>query len=135
MENSIKDYVPAMMYQSYEIADNLAKAGKELESQLNEYEDFFEGLLNDRAADAVILRKETAGNYVAYVASFSRKKVGDNPVAVQFLADGLVVADGTIVKQGETFVVTQIIPEVEDVDNPPEIYEPVLGNKIKIVTE
>ena len=130
MENSIKDYVPAMLHQSYQIAGLLAANGAKVQSLLNDFESYAETILADRTADGIILNTSGSPDFIVYVAVPSRFKVNDEPVPAQILSNGRHVADGTIVKNGGDFILTQT---ADDTKKQP--YIPVVGDKIKILVQ
>ena len=132
MENSIKDYVPAMMHQTYQIASDLAKSGKNLQTELKEFESLAEALLSDRTADGIILNTKNAPSFTVYLANFSQSKVDEIGVPVQILSGNRAVAEGTLAKSGEKFILTQTLPPADEkAKNPP--YQPIVGDKLKIL--
>ena len=106
MENSIKDYVPAMLYHSYQIANNLAETSTKIQENLTEFENLAEKTLLGKA-DGVILNTENSPNFKVYVLNSSRARISEIPVSVQILNNEKIIAEGTISKKGEEFILTQ----------------------------
>ena len=141
MENSIKDYVPAMMHQSYQIADYLAETGSKMQAELDGFYEITEQNLQGSGSDGVILGKNGEKKFVAYVLNASRFKVpeeegeGEESVPVQILSNGRLAAEGTISKQGGEFIVTQKLPDAQEGSPASITYAPVAGDRIRIVQQ
>ncbi len=136
MENSIKDYVPAMMHQSYEIASELAKSGEKLQNEVNSLkteaavkDSFIDEYLSEISCDGIVESTENSPNFTVYVAKMSRIKVGEGS-PVQILSGNKHVSDGTIAQNGEGFVVTQTIAEGSPAQN---VYQVQVGDRIRII--
>ena len=135
MENSIKDYVPAMMHQSYQIASALAESGSKMQDDLNAFGVIAEqSLLNGTGTDGIILTTNNAPNFTVYVAKVSRFKItADAPVPVQILNGSRAVAEGTLSLTNGEYIVTQSIPNVPEGQPAQPYYHPVSGDRIRIV--
>lgn len=130
MENSIKDYVPAITHQSYQIAEILAKSGVKLQEEVNDFEVLIEKELSGNA-DAVILSVSKAPELKVYVAKSSRSKINEgNGTEVQILNENKPVADGTIFKKEDFYFVRQKRPAENGKVQP---YTPLPGDKIRII--
>ena len=134
MENSIKDYVPAMIHQSYQIANDLAKSGSKMKDDLDAFALIIEENIDDKA-DGVILSTKNAPEFSVYVKKASLAKVqGEKSVQVEILNGSKAMAEGTLSKKNEEFTITQRIPQTEEeVKTPP--YTPATGDRIRIVIE
>ena len=130
MENSIKDYVPAMMHQSYQIADALAKSGSKMQDELAVFESFAEKELQGNA-DGIIFSTATAPDYSVYVVQASRFRVSEEAIPVQLISNGRVAAEGTIAKKGAEFIVTYTPPEAQE--GAPLPYKPTAGDRVRII--
>ena len=140
MENSIKDYVPAMMHQTYQIADELAKGSQhmqaeidELRAELTERNDFLENYVVLNNCDGIILSTHTAPSFSVYVAKASRLKISaGSSVSVSILNGNKIVANATVAAQGSEFVLTQTMPAQEPGKKAPEVYQIQTGDKFRI---
>ena len=91
-----------------------------------------EALLSDRTADGIILNTKNAPSFTVYLANFSQSKVDEIGVPVQILSGNRAVAEGTLAKSGEKFILTQTLPPADEkAKNPP--YQPIVGDKLKIL--
>ncbi|WP_296324582.1 hypothetical protein [Treponema sp. UBA3813] len=135
MENSIKDYVPAMMHQSYRIATSLAESGAKIQSDLNAFETIAEqSLIN--GTDGIILSTSKAPEFSVYVANASKYKINqDTELPVQILNGSKHVADGTIANVNGDYIVKQILPQTKEGSPAPQYYHPVPGDRIRIVLQ
>ncbi|WP_407426947.1 hypothetical protein [Treponema sp.] len=127
MENSIKDYVPAMIHQSYQVADELAETAAKLQGDLTAFEFLAEqSLLGGN--DGLILNTASAPEYSVYIAEISRAKLTENTF-VQIISNGRQAAEGVLTKKGGSYILTVITNEQS------AVYQPVTGDKIRIVTK
>ena len=133
MENSIKDYVPAMMHQSYQIASALAESGSKMQDDLSAFGAIAEqSLLN--GTDGIILSTNKAPDFSVYVANASRFKVtAENSVNVQILNGSKHVADGILSIVNGEYIVKQAVPQIQENAPVPQYYHPVSGDRIRIV--
>ncbi len=139
MENSIKDYVPAMLIQTYRIADSLAEGGAELQKELQDFENIAEISLSDGIADGIILNVENAPSFKVYIARSKRQLVKDISMPAQVLNNGIPVVDGLVTQTDRGFEFVQsVLPEPIDTEinaetdlQPP--YHIIIGDRIKFV--
>ena len=73
MENSIKDYVPAMMHQSYSIAKDLAEAGKNLQAEVSDFHSYMESTLLGSGADGIVLSLSSTPNFPVYIHTWNQR--------------------------------------------------------------
>lgn len=133
MENSIKDYVPAMMHQSYQIASNLAESGAMMQNDLEAYEVLAEQSLLS-GADGIILSTKKAPDYTVYVSNLSRHKISETPTPVEILSNGRAAATGTIVKKDGAFILTESQSEANEVEGSATAYNPKTGDKFRFLS-
>ncbi|MBR1404029.1 MAG: hypothetical protein IJ558_07600 [Treponema sp.] len=150
MENSIKDYVPALVHQSYQIANDLAEGGVKMQEEINGLKDDIAALntkISERnevlesftalnPCDAIIITTKNAPKFPAYVAQASRAHVSQNVgVPAQILNGNKAVSDATLSFDGTDYIVTQIIPPQEPGKKNVEPYQVKVGDRIRIVLQ
>ena len=158
MENSIKDYVPAMLIQTYRIADSLAEGGAELQKELKDFEDIAEVSLAEGTADGIILNAENAPSYTVYIARSRRQLVKDRALQAQIFKEDIPVANGMVTQIDKDYIIIQIpmpvpVPEISespysetDIDaetdiiadievQPPAPYHIIIGDRIKFILQ
>ena len=130
LENSIKDYVPAIMHQSYRIANSLAENAAKMQNDLAAFHTIAErSLLNN--ADGIILSTENAPVFSVYIANMSRARIeGKESVPAQILNGNRQAATGILSIQDGYFIVTQ---EIDENTPPAKIYNPNPGDRIRII--
>lgn len=132
MENSIKDYVPAMIHQSFQIADSLAKTSTKMQADLNAFESLIEKEISE-SADGIILSTDSSPVFSVYIKKASHLKISsETENQVQILNGSKHLADGILSKSDGNYIVTQILPEEK---NMAKIYQPVTGDRIKIIPQ
>ncbi|MCR5219079.1 hypothetical protein [Treponema sp.] len=78
MEKSIKDYVPAMVNQTYQIADSLSKSGASAARQLDTLYEFAEKELDSSSMDGLLTDSFDSTQMTAYIREDSRKLIPES---------------------------------------------------------
>lgn len=134
MENSIKDYVPAIMHQSYQVANSLAQSGFKMQTELKNLQDFAESTLASSTADGIVFKNTNPATTQAYIKKSSRGKIPEGTgVAAQIAHNGRQI-DATIQNKDGTYIVTFIYPE-DDSSNPQATYSVNTGDTIRITSQ
>ncbi len=132
MENSIKDYVPAIMHQSYQVANNLAQSGFKMQTELRNLQDFAETTLVKSSADGIVFKNTNSGMTQAYIKKSSREKLLEGKsVAAQITHNGKPI-EATIQNKEGSYIVSFIYPE-QDPSKPQLVYSVDTGDPIKII--
>ena len=134
LENSIKDYVPAIMHQTYQVANNLAESGFKMQEELRNLQDFAETSLASSSADGIVFKNTNSSTTQAYIKKTSRDKITDGKsLGAQISHKGKQI-DATIQKQDGIYIVTMIYPE-EDSSKPQTVYSIDTGDPIRILPQ
>ncbi|MCR4823618.1 MAG: hypothetical protein K5873_12190 [Treponema sp.] len=132
MENSIKDYVPAIMHQSYQLANELASSASKLQEDNNVFESLIEKELSGQA-DGLVVSTKTSPELRVYILSASKNKIPGEGIPVQIFNDSKGLAEGSLVKKGLDYIVTLNPQKEEEKDKNLPLYRPQNGDKIRIV--
>ena len=134
MENSIKDYVPAIMHQSYQVANNLAESGFKMQVELRNLQDFAELTLASSSADGFVFKNTSSTMTQAYIKKSSREKIMEGKsLPAQITHNGKQI-DATIQSKDGAYIVTLIYPE-QDPSKPQDVYSINTGDSIKIIPQ
>lgn len=119
MENSIKDYTPAIIRQSYRIADELASGGQKMQqeidalsSQVKVRNEFFERIISENGGSGIVVNTDNPAEIIVYMSEqtlpeFSRK----NTVDVNILTGAKVVAELSVSKNDDMFIAVRKMTE------------------------
>lgn len=107
-ENTIPSYVSAMRNLTHQIGDAMAQSARTLQQQVNVFESALESSAARYGYDGVVLEQTGAAAFSVYVARAKRVAiVSGAPLDVQIRDDRQrVIADGTLMVQGERTIVT-----------------------------
>jgi len=138
MENSIRDYVPAMVRQSFSLAQILAESGKDLQTKLDSLKNsekakniFIDQQLSQSGHDGLIISSIDEDHYLLYICQGSQWKLeSDSEIPVHFYNGSKMVLTGTAYSSEGTFIAK--IPPANSLHSSAEIYYPKAGDKIKL---
>ena len=146
MENSIKDYVPALVHQSYQIAGGLAEGGvkmqeeievlksnvKSLNTRLQETDSMLDSFIAQNPCDGIIVGDSDFPNFHAYIVQKSRSRVsGEEGMVVHILNGNKVVDDALLTFDGENYIITQNVLSSDSDEKDEDAYKIKIGDRIR----
>lgn len=147
MENSIKDYVPALVHQSYQIAGGLAEAGvkmqeeieglksdvSSLKAKIKERDSLLDSFIAQNPCDGIIIGDSDSPSFHVYLVEKSRRRVsGEEGMTVHILNGNKAVADALLTFDGKNYIITQNVTAAGESDKKSgEAYKIKIGDRIK----